>query len=335
MSKSRREEFVYEPGEMVPQDVIGAVIPGSVKKIPADAFRCKSALEEVVLKEGVIEIGENAFICCESLRHLRLPSTLLRIGKLAFSRTSLRELNLPEGITALGPSSCAFTFCRCDLLREVSFPEGFRSIGDGAFMQCKSLENIVLPSTLNRIGHQAFACCNSLRMVELTGGIQIMLREAFDECDSLDHIRVPCKSLVITGNSGGENFVLVRDRFAPPTWGDKKLVIASECFNSICPAEMSNIEIAITGILGEEIMRSDASCQCNEWDDKRQQLCAMLAPKEKQHKNKIASLLELRLWKAEMEKAGEDVDSRIRTECRLKNGVEMIQENVLSFLHFL
>ena len=98
---------------------------------------------------------------------------------------------------------------------------------------------------------------------------------------------------------------------------------------------MSNIEIAITGILGEEIMRSDASWQCNEWDDKHQQLCAMLAPKEKQHKNKIASLLELRLWKAEMEKAGEDVDSRIRTECRPKNGVEMIQENVLSFLHFL
>ena len=129
MSKSGREAFVCEPGETVPQDVIGAVIPGPVKEIPADAFRFKSALEEVVLKEGGIEIGENAFICCESLRHLRLPSTLLRIGKLAFARTSLRELNLPEGITALGPSSCAFTFCRCDLLRGSVFQTDLDPLG--------------------------------------------------------------------------------------------------------------------------------------------------------------------------------------------------------------
>ena len=129
-----------------------------------------------------------------------------------------------------------------------------------------------------------------------------MLREAFDECDSLDHIRVPCKSLVMTWNSGGENFVLVRDRFALAPWGDKKLVIASECFNFIRLAEMSNIETAIMGVLGEESMRSDASWRCDEWNDKCQRLSAIMAPHEKQHKSTIALLLELRLWKSKIEK---------------------------------
>ena len=127
----------------------------------------------------------------------------------------------------------------------------------------------------------------------------------------------------------------MRDRFAPAPLGDKKLVIASECFNFIRLAEMSNIKTAIMGILGEEIMRLDASWRCDDWDDKYQRLCAMLAPHEKHHKNKIALLLELRLWKAEIEKSGDDVDSTIRRECRPNHGVEMIQENVLSFLHFL
>ena len=60
-----------------------------------------------------------------------------------------------------------------------------------------------------------------------------------------------------------------------------------------------------------------------------------MAPHEKRHKNEIASLLELRLWKAEMEQSGNDSDARTRAECRPARGVEVIQDNVLSFLTFL
>ena len=120
MSDNWREDFVYEPGKIVP-DVVRVIIPGSVETIPTDAFRMHRVLQEVVVKEGVIEVGENAFLCCESLEQLALPSTLVRIGKLAFARTSLKEVNLQENITELGP----FSFCRCDYLRHVIFPNGF------------------------------------------------------------------------------------------------------------------------------------------------------------------------------------------------------------------
>ena len=309
--RRRREDFVYAPGEEVPRDVTRVVVPGSVTVLPANAFRDNRSLEEVVLEEGVVEVGQSAFGSCTVLRELNLPEGITEIGSGAFHcLSSLECVRLPSTLNTISEDA----FYSCALLREVIFPDGIRHIRDGAFFGCKSLESIVLPSSLNVIDRHAFGDCLSLRTVELLGGIQIILHEAFDECDSLDHIRVPCKALVITGNREGENFVLVRDRFAPPPLGHRKLAIASECFNSIHPEEMSNIETDIIGVLGREIMQSGApwleDSLYNEWDEKCQQLRALLAPHEKRHKKEIASLLEQR-------------------------GVEMVLENVLSFLHFL
>ena len=333
MPRRPREDFVYEPGEEVPRDVTRVVVPGSVTVLPADAFRGNRSLQEAVFEEGVVEIGGRAFFGCKSLRHLRFPSTLVKIGEEAFyGCTSLNDLNLPEGITQIGygafgrlsslerirlPSTlnvvAASAFNSCASLRDVIFPDGIRSIRGGAFYQCKSLESIVLPSTLNAIGSQAFFKCNSLRTVELRGGVQIILPHAFLGCDLLDHIKVPCKTVVITGNREGQDFVLEKDSF-PPATRHKKLAISSECFNSIRPEEMSDMETAIMRIIGEEIRRSNGpwqeDFQYDEWDEKCQQLYALLAPHEKRHKKEIASLLE-------------------------KRGVEMVQENVLSFLYFL
>ena len=329
MSKREREDFVYEPGEAVPPGVTHLVIPGSVRVVPPEAFYNNRSLEEVVLEEGVVKIGENAFCKCESLWHIRLPSTLLRVNNWAFlGCTSLREMNLPEGITQIG--RCAFgrlyslerirlpstlnvvaasAFYNCVLLKEVIFPDGIRSIRDGAFEGCKSLESIVLPSTLNAIGSQAFFKCNSLRTVELRGGVQIILANTFLGCDLLRHIRPPCKALVITGNREGQDFVLEKDSF-PPATRHKKLAISSECFNSIRPEEMSDMETAIMRITRRSNEPLQEDFQYDEWDEKCQQLYALLAPHEKRHKKEIASLLE-------------------------KRGVEMVQENVLSFLYFL
>ena len=187
------------------------------------------------------------------------------------------------------------------------------------------------------IGSWAFANCNSLSTVELRGGIQIILDEAFRNCDLLDRIGVPCRALVLTWNGEGQSFYFARDRFDQPLVGHRKLVVASECFNSIPLAEMSEMETAIMRILGEDILDRpwQKELQHHEWDEKCQRLRALLAPHEKRHKAEIASLLELRLWKTEMENFGYELDSRTRAECRPARGVEMVQDNVLSFLHFL
>ena len=149
--------------------------------------------------------------------------------------------------------------------------------------------------------------------MDLCGGMHLILTDAFGECDLLERIRIPCRALVITGNGEGQNFSLVKDGFTPQG-SHRKLVIASECFNSIDWVEVSDMEIAIMRILGEEMLRSgrdwDEDARYSEWDEKCRRLRAFLAPHEERHKKDIASVLELR-------------------------GVGMVQDNVLSFLHFL
>ena len=107
MPKRQREGLIYEPGEAVPRDVTCIIIPGSVRVVPAEVFYDNHSLREVVLEEGVVEVGYRAFFNCSLLRHVHLPSTLLKIGAGSFwGCTSLREIHLPEGITEIG--NCAF-----------------------------------------------------------------------------------------------------------------------------------------------------------------------------------------------------------------------------------
>ena len=167
--------------------------------------------------------------------------------------------------------------------------------------------------------------------------MQLLLDDTFWQCDVLDCVRVPCTALVITWNGEDQNLVLARDGFTPGRTHNN-LVIASECFNSICLGEISVMESAIMRVVGEHNLQPHRlwdNDQYSEWDEKDQRLRALVAPYEKRHKNEIASLLELRLWKAEMEKIGDISDERTRAECRPQRGVAMIQDNVLSFLHFL
>ena len=59
--------FLYILGITVPEDVTHVRVHRSVKSIPAGAFEDCRQLEEVVLPEGLQEIGENTFYGCRLL----------------------------------------------------------------------------------------------------------------------------------------------------------------------------------------------------------------------------------------------------------------------------
>ena len=57
------------------------IIPGTVKKIQANAFAYNSTLETVIMQEGVEEIGEEAFLSCSKLKNITLPESLKKMEK--------------------------------------------------------------------------------------------------------------------------------------------------------------------------------------------------------------------------------------------------------------
>ena len=131
----------YRRSVDVPNNVTHVQFHHSVTKIDNETFKGCSQLREVILNEGLREIGEEAFADCTSLERIVFPSTIVEIDDNAFSG--------------------------CTRLREVVLNEGITKIGKQAFHGCSSLEGIILPSTLTEISVGSFKDCTSLREMSI------------------------------------------------------------------------------------------------------------------------------------------------------------------------
>lgn len=119
------EVFVYTEGVVVPHDVVRVQVHPSVTIIPEGAFGNRQQLEEVVLCEGLLEIGEAAFQYCKSLKRISIPSTVTIIHQYAFGA--------------------------CDNLEEIELCDGLQEIGDEAFNCCYALKRLTIPNITQQL----------------------------------------------------------------------------------------------------------------------------------------------------------------------------------------
>ena len=99
-----------------------------VKKVPAYLFYIqREVTEDVVLPDGLIEVGNYAFFGVPN-NTLSLPASLTKVGSYAFNSTKATSLTLPETLTY---------------------------IGVGAFASCQ-LTSLYIPASVTYIGSQAF-----------------------------------------------------------------------------------------------------------------------------------------------------------------------------------
>lgn len=111
----------------------GLKLSASLTKIEERSFAHMYGLKtEVVIPEGVTEIGEGAF-SCSHMPSVRFPSTLKKIGKQAFYLTF--------GLTNYST---------------ITFPNGLEVIEDEAFDSCYFKNAVVLPASIKSIGKKVF-----------------------------------------------------------------------------------------------------------------------------------------------------------------------------------
>lgn len=128
------------------------IIPGTVKKIQANAFAYNSTLETVIMQEGVEEIGEEAFRNCSNLKNVTLPQSLIIMKGYSFLYCdSLQQVSIPEKVENIE----LHTFDGCYSLNKVELSEGLKKIGEGAFRDT-SFSEIIIPSTVEKIGNNVF-----------------------------------------------------------------------------------------------------------------------------------------------------------------------------------
>lgn len=117
--------------------------------------RYKGMAKDIVLPDGIIEIGHSAFGDGE-VNGQRVHHTDVR--RIVLSKTVKR---IDDGYPGafLNKNEYSGAFLNCKNLEEVILPEGLKEIGAYAFSGCSNLSKVTIPTTVERIGKSAFEKC--------------------------------------------------------------------------------------------------------------------------------------------------------------------------------
>lgn len=144
-------------------------------------FYKSTALEKVILPEGITEIGGYAFDYCSALKTVQvreegvvignanevtLPKTVAKLGAYAFRYAGIEKITMPESLTTLFGSSVSSTtanFQGCTSLAYVDL-NNVKAIGYSAFEGCTALTSIDL-SNVERMGRAAFKGCGLTEVI--------------------------------------------------------------------------------------------------------------------------------------------------------------------------
>ena len=126
-----------------------------VKAISTEISSC-------VIHQDARIIMPNAFSYCEKMNDILLPQNIVCIGDYAFSDcTSLKSINVHSGIMHIG----RYAFSNCRYLKTINIPETIQTIEAGTFYNCESLGKIDIHKRITHIKKDAFHGCIQLKGV--------------------------------------------------------------------------------------------------------------------------------------------------------------------------
>lgn len=146
----------------------------------------KDEVENVVINEGVTDIGKHAFLSFSKLKSVKIASTVEIIDFAAFEGcTSLSEITLPEGLKEFGEEA----FYECSSLTSISIPQKVTYLPKSIFQSCKSLKNIDL-GNVRKFGEAVFEYCGFETFV-IPEGTKTLSENMFFSCRNIKKLDIP------------------------------------------------------------------------------------------------------------------------------------------------
>ena len=180
---------------------------------------------EVIIPEGVTEIGDCAFGYCEKITEIVIPASVTEIYSSSFEgdekctalcaitvaggnkkyksvdgvlyskdgKTLLfypsgkddEEFTVPDGVKTID------SFGANESLVSIKLPDSLEEIGDYAFDGCEARESIKIPDGVETIGDGVFSGCKALESITLPDSLEKIGDNAFDGCKALESITLP------------------------------------------------------------------------------------------------------------------------------------------------
>ena len=114
---------------------------GEKKESP---FKNNKEIKDVVIEDGVTDIGYCAFGDCSNLKDITIADSVTNIGKLAFKNcSSLENTIIPNSVEVIN----SYTFYNCNNITRVTIPTGVTTIDRKAFCECTNLTDIYYGGT--------------------------------------------------------------------------------------------------------------------------------------------------------------------------------------------
>lgn len=167
------------------KDDTSFTVPDGVTTLANQCFSSNRYLEELILSDTVINIGNSSITFCPNIKNLVLSKNLKTIGKGNFS--SMRNLPvivIPEGVTSVG----LMTLFSCNYQMVVQLPSTLTDIGDNCFYNSKNEHfTIVAPE-----GSYAwkYAESNGMKLTDNIENVKIYEFGDINADDNIDHLDV-------------------------------------------------------------------------------------------------------------------------------------------------
>ena len=157
-------------------DLTEVVIEDGVTEIGKDVFQGCVGLTKVTIPDSVKKIGTWSFYMCKGLKNVDIPANM-EIGDSSFRQSGL------EQVTVSGGSVGNYAFHRIDDLKKISI--NCETIGEEAFSGCDSLTDITLGENVKTLGDKAFYTCDALERVEIPSTVTDIGEKTFYSCPAL------------------------------------------------------------------------------------------------------------------------------------------------------
>lgn len=152
------------------------VIPDGIVEIGKYLFDGCQSISSVTIPESVTLIDANAFYRCANITNITIPNSVTKIGQAAFGYCkSLTSITIPNSVVSigrdivLGSTNLKDVYYTGDIEDwcDISFESGFLTNKSNLYLNDILVEDLVIPHSVTEIGKHTFEGCSSLTSITI------------------------------------------------------------------------------------------------------------------------------------------------------------------------